>query len=59
MKVIKIKENKDGSATIDCEITNSEKELFKKIYNKKRFSSKLITKALIEGISLMVKRRKK
>lgn len=49
MKVLKIKENKDGSAVYTFGITNEEKNLIKGFYNKKRFSNKLFKAFMLEA----------
>ncbi len=56
MKVLRVKDNKDGSATIDFEVTKSEKDIFKRAYNKKRFHPNLIRRALYEGIDIMTRK---
>ncbi len=56
MKVLKITDNPDGSATLDCEITNTEKDLMKRIYNRKRFTSALLGRALEDAITMAERR---
>ena len=54
MKVLKVTEHKDGTTTIDFEITKDEKEIFKRVYKKKRFYPNLVRQALYEGIDIML-----
>ena len=51
MKVLKITENKDGSATINYEITKAEKELIKRVYKRKRFTPALLRRILIDAVN--------
>ena len=51
MKVLKIKEHKDGGATIDFEITTAEKNLLKRMYKVKRFTPTLLKKVLVDAIN--------
>lgn len=46
----KIKPNKDGSEDWTIDISKEEIELIKQYYDRKRYSKKLLTKAIIEGI---------
>ncbi len=54
MKVLKIKEHKDGGATIDFEITMAEKNLLKRVYKVKRFTSTLLRKVLVDAVNQRV-----
>jgi len=54
MKVLKIKEHKDGSATIGFEITTAEKNLLKRVYNVKRFTSTLLKRVLVDAVNQRV-----
>jgi len=56
LRVIKIKEHKDGSATIYFGgITKEVKEVVKKIYKAKRFTAKLFRRMVIEGLFHYIK----
>ncbi len=54
MKVLRIKEHKDGGATIDFEITIAEKNLLKRVYKVKRFTSTLLRKVLVDAVNQRV-----
>jgi hypothetical protein len=56
MKILKIKNCKDGGAILDIEYTLEEAELMKKHYNKKKITPKLLQKAVIEGLENYLKR---
>lgn len=58
MKVLKIKEYKNGAAKIDVEISQTEKEMLKSFYNKKRFHTNLIRRAVVEGVEIMASKNK-
>jgi len=49
-EILNVKENEDGSATIEFEVNEATKNLIKRIYNRKRFSKKLIREFIIDGI---------
>jgi len=55
MKFLKIKENKDGSAIMDCELTKLELTVIKRALGVKRLTKKrmneYILKAIIAGAS--------
>ncbi len=51
MKILDIKEHKDGSATLVYEITEVEKTLLKRVYKRKRFTPNLLRKALIDAVN--------
>lgn len=50
MKVLKITENKDGSATLDCEVTKADQELIKTILGVKRLTKKRIEKFVYNSL---------
>lgn len=54
MKVLKITSNKDGSATIDYEITKIEKELIKKALNVDKLTINMINKFVIDGLTKLM-----
>lgn len=49
IKIIKIKENKDGSAIFEIEYDKKLENMILKIYSKKKFTQKLLQRAIIEG----------
>ncbi len=50
IRVTRVKERKDGSATIEFTYTKAFAEIVKKYYGKKRISKKLIRKFVREGL---------
>lgn len=54
-----VKENKDGSETYDVEYNDEAKTLIKKHYKRKRFTPKLLEKAVIEGLENYLKLKQK
>jgi len=58
LKLIKIKEKKDGSADYNFEVSKEFKEFVKKYYNKKRYSDKLGKLAILEGLYNYIKKEK-
>jgi len=50
MKIVKIKEQKNGSILCDVGLSKEESDLIKKYYNKKRLTNKLLQKFVIEGL---------
>ena len=60
MKVLKIKENKDGSGTIDYEVTKTDQKIIKTLLGVKRLTIKRINKFVKDGlIACMNKEAKK
>jgi hypothetical protein len=60
IKVDKIVEHKDGSATIYFSgVTKKIKEIVKKIYKRKRWSDKLFNKFVVDGIENYYKRKRR
>lgn len=61
MKVIKFTENKDGSATMEYELTAEERELFKKQArkSKKKFNDEFINKEILKALKREIKQEKK
>ena len=55
VKIIKIKENKDGSADFEIEYEKDLELLITKRYGKK-FTSKLLERAIIEGLENYLKK---
>ena len=55
MKVLEIKEQKDGSAIMNYEITAEERKMFKKIYGKKKLTNEDINKIVLDAIKVGVK----
>ena len=55
IKIIKIKDNKDGSALLTFEYGEDFKDLVKKHYNKKRFTKKLAKRFILEAIIYTLK----
>ena len=49
MKVIKCKENKDGSLKVTIDITESEKRAIRKVYGAKRLTKKLFRTFIIDA----------
>ena len=58
MKVLKITDLKNGGAKINVAITKNEKDKLKEIYNKNRFHTNLIKRAIVDGLKLMKKEEK-
>ena len=50
MKVLKIKEYKDGSATINFTINDAERELIKQVTGVKRLTTKRIGKFVLKNL---------
>lgn len=59
MRVLKIKENKDGSAIIDYEVTKTDQELIKRIIGVKRLTKKRINKFVKDGLTKTIHREAK
>lgn len=57
MKILDIKENQDGSATIYFELTKGEKDLLKRVYNKKRFHVDLVRRMLIDAVNSHIQKK--
>jgi len=55
MKILKYKEQKDGSAILDIEYNQDEAKIIKKYYNKEKITSKLLQKFVIEGLENYLK----
>jgi len=57
MKVLKIKENKDGSATISYELNADDEYVLRALAKskKKRYTKKFINDCILEGITNMLK----
>lgn len=58
IEINNIKENKDGSATLDISFDKEVETLIKKYYNKKKCTKKLVEKFVIEGLSNYIEREK-
>ena len=54
IKVIKTKENKDGSLNVEVEYKKEFKEFLKETYKKKRFSKGLVKKFVLEALKWFV-----
>lgn len=50
MKVLSFKDNKDGSATMEYEITTKERQAIKKYTGVKRLTKKRINKEILKAI---------
>ena len=55
MKILEIKEQKDGSAIMNYEITAEERKMFKKISGKKKLTNEDINKIVLDAIKVGVK----
>ena len=55
MKILEIKEQKDGSAIMNYEITAEERKMFKKIVGKKKLTNDDINKIVLDAIKVGVK----
>lgn len=55
MKVLKITENKDGSALIDYEITDKDKEIIKQLLKVKKLTNKRINEFVLKGFKQYLK----
>ena len=55
IKIIKTKENKDGSLNVELEYKEEFKKFLKGIYKKKRFSKALVKKFVLEALKYSVK----
>lgn len=51
IKITRITEHKDGSATIDFECDKKLKRLIRRYYNKKRVTKKLVAKFIKEALT--------
>jgi hypothetical protein len=58
MKILKIKEQKDGSAIIDYEITKEEEKVIKQITRVKKLTKKIINKFVLEAITKYLMEKK-
>jgi len=58
MKVLNIKEQKDGSAIMNYEITAEEKVMFKKISGKKTLTNDDINKIVLEALEVKIESKK-
>ena len=59
MKVLKIKEQKDGSAIMTYELSGDERKLFKKVIGKERLTDKDINKVVLKAIKGGIKQQEK
>jgi hypothetical protein len=57
IKVVKIKENKNGSALFDIEYPKKLEDMICKYFNKSKFTKKLLQRAIIEGLENYLKER--
>ena len=59
MKVLEIKNQKDGSAIMNYEITAEERKMFKKIFGKKKLTDDDINKIVLDAIKASIKSEKR
>lgn len=50
IQLISLRDNEDGTVNADFEISNQVKEFIKRYYGRKRFTSKLFKKFVIEAL---------
>ena len=55
MKILKIRQNKDGSATMDYELNAKEKKMIKQIYGWKKLTPQRCNQAILEAIENYIK----
>jgi hypothetical protein len=58
MKILKLKEQKDGSALLTVGYTKEEAIFIKKYYNKKKVTAKLLQRFVCEGLENYLKEKK-
>ncbi len=56
MRIVKVKENKDGSASVTFEFGELTRRILRKHYKRKRVTQKLFKKAVLEGIENYIKK---